>query len=235
MDRGYRNRFREVLALVQPRRLDFGVELLLGRARERAQRDGVSMAQAFALLYEFTRARVARRLEVTGSCSLVSPPWLRFPGVPPRFACDLSLGGLLRWLRAAGYRARAAGVAAPPFALGEAEVMLTTDSARGSSEPSGSGLWVPGGLSPVLQLGLVLREFGLPLRAPHCMACGGALESVPKAHVEGRIPPRTAVWKDEYFVCTGCGGLFWKGTHWEKIERLLGEAAGSSPRSAELG
>lgn len=237
MDLGYRGRFRSVLALVQPRRLEFGVELLLGRAKERAKRDGVSVARAFARLYEFTRARVARRLEVTGACSLVSPPWLRFTrGAPPCFECDPSLGGLARWLRAAGYRTlepttverTTGGGAEPPGAVscaGEV-VQLTTDSARASSGPRGARLWVPGGLDPAEQLGLVLREYGLPLRDPRCMACGGSLDAVPKDRVRERIPPRTAAWKEEYFVCTGCGGLFWKGTHWERIERRLREEAG---------
>ena len=71
MDRlelGYRYRFRSLLALVRPRRLEFGVELLLGRARARSERDGVALPRAMAELYDFTRQRVARRLEVTGAC-----------------------------------------------------------------------------------------------------------------------------------------------------------------------
>jgi uncharacterized protein with PIN domain len=42
--------------------------------------------------------------------------------------------------------------------------------------------------------------------------------------VRPRIPPRTALWKDEYFVCAECDRLFWRGTHWERIERTLRQA-----------
>jgi uncharacterized protein with PIN domain len=66
-------------------------------------------------------------------------------------------------------------------------------------------------------MGLVLRDLVLAPRAPRCMACGGALEAVAKEDVAERIPPRTARWKDEYFVCARCGRLFWPGTHWERI------------------
>jgi uncharacterized protein with PIN domain len=59
------------------------------------------------------------------------------------------------------------------------------------------------------------------------MACGGALEAVAKDTVRERIPPRTAAWKDEYFLCAACGRLFWKGTHWERIERRLRESIGA--------
>ena len=41
------------------------------------------------------------------------------------------------------------------------------------------------------------------------------------AAVAERIPPRTARWKDEYFVCARCGRLFWEGTHWERIRERL--------------
>jgi uncharacterized protein with PIN domain len=66
-------------------------------------------------------------------------------------------------------------------------------------------------------MGLVLRDLGLVPRAPRCMACGGVPEPAPKAAVAHRIPPRTAGWKDEYAVCSGCGRLLWEGTHWERI------------------
>jgi len=53
------------------------------------------------------------------------------------------------------------------------------------------------------------------------MACGAELRPVPKSEVAARIPPRTARWKDEYFLCSGCGRLFWPGTHWQRIVRQL--------------
>jgi uncharacterized protein with PIN domain len=48
---------------------------------------------------------------------------------------------------------------------------------------------------------------------------------VEKERVRDRIPPRTARWKDEYFLCAGCGRLFWHGTHWERISRVLAALA----------
>jgi uncharacterized protein with PIN domain len=78
-------------------------------------------------------------------------------------------------------------------------------------------LWVPSGLEPARQMGLVLRDLVLAPRTPRCMACGGALRPVPKESVADRIPPRTARWKDDYFVCERCDRLFWQGTHWERI------------------
>src|SRR5262245_33893086 len=128
LEQGFRHRFRQVLALVRPRRLEFGVELLLGRARETSRREAIPLVEAMADLYEHTRRRVARRVEVTGACSLVHPPWSRFAASQPRFVGDASLLGLLRWLRAAGYQAQAGDPSlALEAAVADADtVVLTT-------------------------------------------------------------------------------------------------------------
>lgn len=243
LELGFRRRFRDLLALVRPRRLEFGVDLLLGRARERSARDGVPLAKSLLDLYLFTQRRVARRLVVTGACTLAEAPWARFKEGPPSFLCDGSLGGLARWLRAAGYDAKDAD--AFPSALGggrggSGDALLAQAMEEGRvlfasvfdlldrklvREGPAMALWIPTGLPPTDQLALVRADLGLPLRTPRCMACGGALRAAAKDEVRERIPPRTARWRDEYWVCATCARLFWQGTHWERIARALGPAA----------
>ena len=46
----------------------------------------------------------------------------------------------------------------------------------------------------------------------------GELRAVNKDAVLERIPPKTARWLDEYFVCNSCGQLFWRGTHWREVQ-----------------
>jgi hypothetical protein len=233
LELGFRRRFRDLLALVRPRRLDFGVDLLVGRTRERSAQDGVPLARAFLDLYLFTRLRVARRLVVTGACTLAEAPWERFKGEAPAFLCDESLVGLGRWLRAAGYATRAASSSKGDVLLGEAAsgglVLATSDAElverRVVRDGSVVVQWVPTGVTPTEQLGLVLADLGLRLRVPRCMACGGTLEAVAKDSLGERIPPRTARWKDDYWVCASCTRLFWQGTHWERIARALAQAA----------
>ncbi len=232
IEAGFRHRFRDLLALVSLRRLEFGVDLLMGRGRDLARREALPLATGLAQVYEFTRVRVKRRVEVTGACAVVRPPWSLFSEArPPRFLCDPSLGGLARWLRAAGYEARVARGREAPRA-GPADpglVLLTTDSAvldRPVREGQGLVLWLPSALTMREQLAMVLRDLGLRPREARCMACGGALVPARKEDVRPRIPPRTALWKDEYFVCAACDRLFWQGTHWEQIAPALAAAAG---------
>jgi hypothetical protein len=230
LEAGYREKFRTLLAKVRPRRLEFGADLLMRRAREMRIREGIPLGRALARVYEETRKRVERRLAVTAACSLSGRP-LGEEGEVPRFECDPSLGGLARWLRAAGYEAEWLEDRGTDELLRRARTrgatLLTTDSRMMERTVVRDGTvaaqWLPSDLPRTAQLRMLMRDLGLKVLDPRCMSCGGELRAVAKEEVADRIPPRTAKWKDEYFVCSGCDRLFWQGTHWERIARRLAE------------
>ena len=206
----------------------------MSRAREASAREGAPLPEALARVYEQTRERVEKRLAVTTACTVSAAA----PAAGlHRFLCDASLGGLARWLRAAGYEADWRADASPDDLAARAAlfsaVLVTTDSdvlgRRDVRDGAIEVVWVPSCLRPGAQLSMVLRDLGLALREPRCMTCGGELQAVPKADVLERIPPRTRAWKDEYFTCARCGGLFWQGTHWERIVIELRSAASRPP------
>lgn len=238
IERGYREKFRVLLSRVRPRRLDFGVELLVGRARERSRREAIPLPRALADLYESTRVRVEKRVALMDACRVVPTEAAgEGPAEPPRFVCDANLGGLARWLRAAGYEAGfAAGIDDGRLvedAQQRGAILLTGDvgilERRLVRTGTVRAVWVPSSLGRFEQLAMVVREVGLTLRQPRCMACGGELRPVAKDEVRERIPPRTARWKDVYFVCAACGKLFWQGTHWERIAPRLRTVAPMAP------
>lgn len=152
---------------------------------------------------------------------------------PPRFVCDGSLGGLARWLRAAGYeaawRAGLCGEALLAEGRRHGAVVLTSDHEvflrREVKDGRLAAFHLPSRAGLPDQLTQVVRAYHLVERPPRCMTCGGELAPVAKEAVRDRIPPRTAAWKDEYFVCRACDRLFWKGTHWDRIRQGL-KAAG---------
>jgi len=147
----------------------------------------------------------------------------------PAFFCDAMLGGLARWLRAAGYDAEF------EYGIDDAELLerarrdgrmvLSSDGPlfernviRGGAIPA---LYVPQQLSKLEALRHVLRKLDLPLRPPRCMACGGRLAEVPKHAVAGEAPPLAYRNCDRFWRCDRCGKLLWRGTHWHKITRRL--------------
>lgn len=159
------------------------------------------------------------------------------PVAGPDFHCDAALGGLARWLRAAGYDAAFwPGVDDDHLLrkmIGSSAVLLTTDRRLCQR-----GVIVSGAIPAVLvsieqkkrgQFAGVVARLDLRRKSPRCMACGGRLRAVPKEAVRDRIPPRTYPWRDEYFVCERCQQLFWQGTHWQRIEADLARAFDIEP------
>jgi hypothetical protein len=230
IEHGFRARLRALAAIAGSAEPAVDASRALQEARERARQAGEPPSRAFvdAWVRELQRAKQAwaRRGEGAGA----GPPWARFDAEhPPRFLCDPSLEGLARWLRAAGYEALVApgvpGHRLPDEARRLGLVLLTTEAEALDRRIAVDGslvvAWVPSALTMAEQLHMVALDLGLGLRAPRCMACGGRLVPRPKDEVRPRIPPRTARWKDEYFVCAGCDRLFWRGTHWERIETTL--------------
>jgi uncharacterized protein len=157
----------------------------------------------------------------------------------PQLACDAMLGGLARWLRAAGYDTSwHPGIADPDLvrlARAEGRAVLSSDGdvfefalVRDGLVPA---VFVPRGLTVQAQLAHVLGELRLPLREPRCMACGGELTELTRQEAASRVPPRSLARHGRFWGCARCGKAFWHGTHWERIVERLREPEGrTGPR-----
>jgi uncharacterized protein with PIN domain len=154
------------------------------------------------------------------------------PDNEPTFACDAMLGGLARWLRAAGYDASwTEGIDdwdLVRLARREGRVLLSSDTGifkigvvRDGDVPA---LFVPHGMGKQEQLAFVVKELRLQPLPPRCMACGGTLREVPPEHAQARVPERTFAWVKQFFECRRCGHLYWPGSHWQRIADTLRQA-----------
>ena len=149
----------------------------------------------------------------------------------PRFFCDAMLGGLARWLRAIGYDAAFEyGIDdGDLIARAETEERMVLSSDGGLFERNVikdghvEALYIPQQLGRLEQLRFVVRRLQLPRRETRCMACGSQLVEVPKHAVADEAPPLAYRHCEQFWRCQGCGKLLWRGTHWQKIERRLGE------------
>ncbi len=153
----------------------------------------------------------------------------------PRFACDAMLGGLARWLRAAGYEASwQEGIADWDLirqAQADGRTLLTSDTGilrvgivRDGEVPT---LFIPHGLATLEQLAFVLGRLGLGLREPRCMACGGELAAAAKEQVRERVPERSYAGHERFWECRQCQRVYWQGTHWGRIAAKLRRAGGA--------
>ena len=232
--KAYEAKFRAALRRFGARQADKGINLLLKRAVRLTAARALPLNDALAHVDAQLQARLTRSGRRANGPNPGAPR-----GVPPLFVCDAGLGGLARWLRAAGYDALWHPKVSDAALLREARerraVLLTTDSLLLERRVVRDGViptvWLPPTLHAPDQLALVLRELRLTPLPPRCMSCGGELRAVDKTAVADRIPPRTARWLDEYFVCARCDRLFWRGTHWQRITARLGQL-GVEPRGA---
>ena len=230
IEHGFRARFRALALWTGGENADVEADRLVSEAMAAAASEETTAAQALAGVWLRELGGAKRAWIGPAKTAQGAPPWARFDEAnPPRFLCDPSLGGLARWLRAAGYEARLApgvpGHRLPDEALRRGLVLLTSEAEvldrRIVADGSLVVAWVPSALTMAEQLHLAAVELGLTLRESRCMACGGGLVPTAKEAVRSRIPPRTALWQDDYFVCAECDRLFWRGTHWERIAATL--------------
>ena len=157
-------------------------------------------------------------------------------GAVRRFLCDAMLGGLAKWLRAAGHDAYYAKEGTDisdahlvRVAIAEGRVLLTSDRGFLERKPVRDGevelLLLPH--MPVEeQLRLVSETYGLGRRPSRCMECNGELEAVRPDDVAQGVPPGAVRTQESFFRCEGCGRIFWYGSHWARIgarlERVFG-------------
>jgi uncharacterized protein len=226
--KAYRTRFHQMLKQTGARRVDQGVEWLVTQARKLSDQKSITLAEALSLISE----RLASKPVFVSA----QPRHAQTP-TDISFFCDSGLGGLARWLRAAGYVAFWEPEIADDELLARsrqtATTLLTTDSMlmerrilRDRLIPS---MWLPPTLSSVEAMERVFKAFQLRAGSPRCMSCGGELVRSDKEALRERIPPKTYCWLNDYFVCNQCGKLFWHGTHWLKIVNRLRALDPSGP------
>lgn len=74
------------------------------------------------------------------------------------------------------------------------------------------------------QIKQVLDSLGLKDQAqPHsrCVECNEVLKVVPKSRIKNLVPPFIYENAKNFSLCPQCDRVFWKGTHFEDMERKL--------------
>ena len=54
-----------------------------------------------------------------------------------------------------------------------------------------------------------------------CLHCNGLLAPVDKSDVLDQLEPLTRIYYHEFRKCTGCGRIFWRGSHFARLEGFL--------------
>ena len=152
-----------------------------------------------------------------------------------RFAADAHLGGLARFLRMAGFDTFHANdiddAELVALALREGRIVLTRDRELLKRRDLTHGCYVRA-IRPERQFGEIVDRLDLSRAARPfslCLACNAPLRPAARAEVVGRLPPRVAERQERFSVCDACGGVFWEGSHWQRMSALLDRVLGCPP------
>jgi uncharacterized protein with PIN domain len=150
-----------------------------------------------------------------------------------RFVLDGHLGKLARRLRLVGLDAicpaGADDSALANLADREDRILLTRDRALLKRRVVTHGAFVRE-TDAHRQLVEVLQRFGPFEIVPfsRCLRCNSELREVPKSLVEILLPPRTRIEHHQFQRCSGCGRIYWQGSHWKRLARAIDAALGEA-------
>lgn len=143
------------------------------------------------------------------------------------FICDGHLGKLCKYLRMLGFDCLFVHLASHPELPvrenREQRIVLSRDK-KLKNDPEIQPFILITSSDPLTQLHEVIRQLDLetfisPLS--RCLQCNGHLESVPKEQIIHKLEPGTARHFDQFFQCSHCGRLYWKGSHYQNMMHFI--------------
>ncbi len=151
-----------------------------------------------------------------------------------RFTADRMLGRLAKMLRLLGYDTAYStdltSAQLEEISRREERVLLT----RGSPEkrfPAVQKVFSLKSEYPAEQLREVVQRFALDTRGglwTRCTLCNAQIQKVEKRTVESLVEPKVYQVYEEFFRCSGCGHIYWQGSHVERILQNLASLLGES-------
>ncbi|MGD8909797.1 MAG: Mut7-C RNAse domain-containing protein [Chromatiales bacterium] len=149
----------------------------------------------------------------------------------PRFIADAHLGKLARHLRLVGFDTLFFNDAGDhrlmEISLLDRRTLLSRDRALLMRRELTHGCFIHA-LDPELQLAELLRRLDL-YRAmqpfTRCMECNGRLLTIDRQQVVGLLPKRVAEHYTEFWRCSDCEKIYWKGSHYRELSAFIERAA----------
>jgi uncharacterized protein with PIN domain len=157
-----------------------------------------------------------------------------FPSGNIRFIADAHLGGLAHLLRMAGfdtlYNNHFQDSQIEDIARLEGRIVLTRDRELLKRRSVIHGCYLRE-IKPAHQLLEIFARLSLARHATPftlCLECNAPLRSTGKGEVLERLPPSVRERFDRFSTCDVCGGVFWEGSHWQRMRKLLDRAMSAS-------
>jgi uncharacterized protein with PIN domain len=150
-----------------------------------------------------------------------------------KFVVDGMLGKVARWLRMLGYDTKYFNDMSDDeilkVASEEKRILLTKDYQffKKANIHGVRAIFVEGE-THVEKLANLSKQLNIKLEIninySRCPKCNAEIRPINKEAVKDKIPPSTYRIHNEFWVCSKCGQVYWKGSHWIKINSALNQA-----------
>jgi uncharacterized protein with PIN domain len=144
-----------------------------------------------------------------------------------RFICDTHLGRLTAYLRMLGFDTLYCNDCEDDelahISADEQRILLTRDRGLLKRSSVVQGYFVRSSDSRQ-QLRETIERFDLQScisAFTRCMHCNTLVQQVRKEQVLDRLPPRTRELHNDFRLCPGCQKVYWKGSHFFRMQRLI--------------
>jgi uncharacterized protein with PIN domain len=141
-----------------------------------------------------------------------------------RFLADHMLGTLAKWLRLLGFDTLYPTVLDDDelirISSEKARIILTRDKNLASRS---NALYIESDQLDE-QVKQVFRSFNLKVddALSRCSLCNESIMEVEKWSVSSDVPEAIFFYHDEFWKCTKCNKIYWKGSHWKEIMGKVG-------------
>lgn len=143
-----------------------------------------------------------------------------------RFAADVMLGRLARWLRLLGYDTfyspHISDSSLIKTAKKENRIILTRDTHFLRRKNLNDVLFLTSNYASG-QLSEVINTFGLRnFSQSRCVKCNGVLITVDdKKAVRDSVPEHVYIESSRFFKCADCSSIFWEGSHMQRFKEKI--------------
>ena len=149
------------------------------------------------------------------------------PVVEDRFILDVHLGRLAAYLRMLGfdtlYENDYDDSTLADISTDQKRILLTCDRLLLMRKQITHGYFVHN-RQPQQQLLEIISRFNLTTKIKpftRCMHCNGKKQAVDKLKIEAQLLPKTKKYYDDFFQCDSCKKVYWKGSHYLKMQVMI--------------
>jgi uncharacterized protein with PIN domain len=143
-----------------------------------------------------------------------------------KFILDVHLGKLAKYLRLLGfdslYETTFSDYEIVERSLQDKRVILTRDKILLRNKKVTHGFWIRSD-DPVSQVREVIERLDLSKKIEpftRCLECNSLIKPVEKEAIENRLPPKTKLYYNEFFICMSCSRIYWKGSHYGRMKKF---------------